>query len=118
VALHIALNHERACKQSLASVEQLFWGLEQQQLAGLLARLIVWLQQSPEVSLEQPAGNSRARVLWSWCMTCLSSLWDVFAGACKSKPEGTSVQCAEHLTVALDEAGGQEGGTHYNSLLL
>jgi hypothetical protein len=105
-------------------VEQLFWGLEQHELAVLLARLIVWLQQSPQARLEQPAGSSstsssRATEPWWWCMTCLTNLLDVIAGACNSKPESTAVlalrymavmlQYMEHLTAALDEAGRQQG---------
>jgi hypothetical protein len=116
-ALHVGLTQHRACDDRAASTEQLLKGLQQHQLGDLLARLVVWLQQSPEVRLERPAGSSSsssARLLWLQCMTCLSSLLGFIAGARKVTSESTSVlglHYMEHLTAALDEAGRQVAAT-------
>jgi hypothetical protein len=126
-ALHDVLNNIFAWQQQpAASMEQLLLGLEQHQLGSLLARLIVWLQQWPEVSLEQPAGSSSsssstASDMWWCCMACLSSLLGFITAACKSKPESTSesvLHYMEHVTTALDETGGQQRGSDSRPVLL
>jgi hypothetical protein len=112
-ALHDALTQGHPCDDSAAKTEQLLKGLQQHQLAGVLARLLVWLQQRPEVRLHQPAGSSSTSnidsssssvLLWHWCMVVLRAVCDITLGV----HVWNNMCYMENFTCAMDKAGGEQ----------
>jgi hypothetical protein len=94
---------------------------EKHQLAGLLARLVVWLQQGPEVRLEQNVASSSSSsnssrsslLLWDLCTECLGKMFEVCANdetldIMPGSPPPQLLQHLENMTLALDEAGTEE----------
>uniref|UniRef100_A0A383WAD6 Uncharacterized protein n=1 Tax=Tetradesmus obliquus TaxID=3088 RepID=A0A383WAD6_TETOB len=99
---------------SAASMKQLLQGLEQQQAAKLIAQLLVWLQQLPQVSVEQAAAGSSssssgsggllANSMWAACMVALNNL-SAFVFKYQRMQTTQAVPHVEHLATALDSAG-------------
>jgi hypothetical protein len=141
-ALHDALNNKLACEQCAAiSMEQLLKGLEQHQLGVLLARLIVWLQQSPEVRLEESAGSSSTTttttnnnnnnstststnsdvssssssymLLWHSCIDVLRAVFEYNIRAWDARPDAHALVLLhiEEYSCALEKAGEPQGSS-------
>lgn len=105
------------------AAEQLLKGLQQYQLVDLLACLSVWLQQKPEVRLEQCASSSSnssrsinssspCMLLWSWCMVCVCDVRNIIRHAWIGEPDAHALALPyiEDFTCALDKAG-EDAGT-------
>jgi hypothetical protein len=99
-----------------ADTKRLLDNWEQHQLAGLLARLVVWLHERPEVRLEQSAASSSSSssrsslLLWTLCVICLARMLDIYAIDLDNMPGSPPSELLQHLesmTLAIDEAGAE-----------
>jgi hypothetical protein len=132
-ALHaglIYITQGPACDDSAAGADRMLEKLEQHQLVGLLARLMVWLQHLPGVRLEQSAStsnsssgssstsstsdsSSRSLLLWHWCIGVLHEVSAIVIRAWDSRPDEPELVLphVENITCALDEAGENQGSS-------
>jgi hypothetical protein len=121
--LHSGLTQSHASDDNVASTQQLLNGLEQHQLAGLLARLTVWLQHRPEVRLELSASSSsKCMVLWQTCITVLRKFANILmrmvARVWYGRPDARAevMPYIEGYTCALDKAGADPGSSVLRNL--
>jgi hypothetical protein len=126
-----ALDEGLAAARSTANrQQQVLEGLKQHNFSHLMAQLAVWLQQRPEVTLEQAAcssssSNSSSRTddigssvshqgtchvtsLWTACMTSLGNMAGMLSNYTHQQPF-TATPHAEHLASSLESAGGKHG---------
>jgi hypothetical protein len=113
---------------------QVLEGLVQHKFSNLMAQIVVWLQQRPEVTTEQAAcsaasisnsssscgdvssssgsssGGSQDKcyitTLWSACMTSLGKMICVLADYTREQPCSATPH-AEHMASSLESAGGE-----------
>lgn len=109
VPLLAAINTGVAAQTSAASTEQVFQGLESQQISKLVSRLLVWLQQLPDETVKHTAGggsSSHAITLRTACMDCLRNT-ACYLGTYLNGQPTDALPHVEHLAMSLDSAGGE-----------